>query len=209
MQKSRKQARRTLGFDSLEGKALMAVVGPLPAVAAVPAQVVTTQAEGDVIVKKDDFNVHAGNVNYTLNFTSGRYKFLNNYDLNIKRVNHNQPDGITATDAMTVFQERLANKLGLLQPDSASGVAAQQEEGTDYVVKSEKLKQSGGYVSYQLTIDSGQYRFKQNYTFKLCKIHNAADTGIGAIDGLYVFQDSLATHVNNYLGLQATAVKKA
>ena len=99
---------RTLQFDPLEGRTLLSTMAfnPQPAPAIVAPQASENGSYYPVEVEKDDFNNRGGKTDYDLTFLSGRYRFIQNYDMKIQKIGNRPVQGITAVDAMFIFSDR-------------------------------------------------------------------------------------------------------
>lgn len=213
----RPRMARTIAFDTLEGKTLLAAAVMAPAaVAPPPALVAPAQSfVDDIQVKKNDFRVDGGETSYDLTFVSGQYRFIHDYELEIetnRRNNNNLHAGaesITAVDAVVIFFDRLASRIGL----QAGLTAAQQQKvqaaqngngdwEADYSIAREQYRHRGGTLTYKLNIDSGGYTFEQEYALKLKRANRLPIQGVTAVDSVGIFIDGLYTHIENFFDHQ-------
>ncbi len=201
MNTRRRSASRTLQFDALEGKTLLSTValGIRP-----PAQVAPLNnnnvGQPGINVQTNDFDHTGGRTEYDLTFTSGRYKFIQNYEMKIKSINGRPNDGINAVDAMQVFLDRAYSLLYRNRPvpvAQANRISAAQN--SDYAITSENLKQRGGYIKYEMTIESGAYKFDQEYTFKLKRVNRGPNNGATAVEAIDLFTFGLVSNVERVL----------
>lgn len=212
MRTSRRPARRELNFDALEGKALLSTMAVGPR--AVPAQVTTQQVDPatGIDIKKDEFDNSGGDTAYDLTLQSGRYKFVQNYEMDIDRVKGDGTAGIDAVSALLVFQDRLATRLAGVGATTnavrARQVTLQQADG-EYVIEKERFKQRGGKTTYQLTIRSGDYRYTQEYTMNIKRVNRGPNNGIGAFEAVDLFAEKLAINVENLLASRPIPIARA
>lgn len=201
MSTQRRKVSRSLQFDALEGKALLSavMVGPQPV--AVPAAIDNGYVQAPISVNTDKFRHTGGETEYDLTFTSGRYKFIQNYEMEIDRIKGRPDNGIAAVDAMGIFLDRAYSLLYSNRPIpvSAGSLSAATVENGDYAITSERLKQRGGYIKFEMTIESGAYKFQQEYTFKLKRVNRGPNTGLTALEAVDVFTSRLVWNVERVL----------
>jgi len=207
--------RRHPQFEALEGKALLSAVHPLSHRPVTAASVHALQSNdqnnngngggnnnGGLSISNQSFSLRNAHTNFNETITAGGYRFRQTYSMQINRIRcgnnnfNNQGGGLTGRDAIDQFFADLNNRLDQFPNGGRINNGGFNPGNGVFTVDRENFRFRGSRVTYDITYNSGGYRFIESYTLNVNRDRNNPQTGtLTARDAI----DQFETDLNNRL----------